>query len=239
MTKLAFVLSFVILLPISAAFAETSVRADVGVKMMNTGIGAQSDENQRDGVLSASSSVTARADEERSATGTEARGNNESSRADATSSTTESDNGRGGMMSESHRSVMASFVQSLLADSERDGGIGAEVRAVAKSQEDSASTTVDAIAHMENRGSMMSFFLGTDWRNVGTLRSQIAKDTTDIGRLQAAIASTTDTGVKTSLETQVTALTAEQAKVQAFVDAHANSFSLFGWFTRLFAGNAQ
>lgn len=235
MTKLAFVLSFIVLLPISAAFAETSIRTDTSVRVVNAGIRVQSDENQNEGVLSASSSVTARAGEDRSATGTEAVDRSRQERADV-SSTTENDNERGGMMSESHRSVMASFVKSLLADSERDGGIGEEVRAVAQSQQEAASTTVDAIAHMENRNAMMSFFLGTDWRSVGMLRSQIAKNEADLARLQAAIASSTDAGVKANLEAQVTVLSAEQNRIQAFIDAHANRFSLFGWLTKLFVG---
>lgn len=147
----------------------------------------------------------------------------------ANASTTRGENG------EAHRSAVATFVQSLLSIADRDGGIGAEVRAVAQSQNESASTTAEAMAKVESRSKAVSFLFGTDWTNLGKLRAELAKGERDIARLETALESTTSASVKADLEAEIVLLKDEQAKVTAFVEAHEDEFSLFGWFTKLFA----
>jgi hypothetical protein len=231
MKKLSFVLSFALLLPASVAFAETSLPVQTNVKVnTDVEVGSQSGDVQSGDRVEASSSMNVRGDARASATGTAAREDNENA------STTAGGNGE--RMSEAHRSVVATFVKSLLADANRDGGIGEEVRAVAQSQNDSASTTADAIVKVENRSKVMSFLFGTDWKNLGAIRSEIAKGNGDMQRLESALNKTTDASVRADLTTQIATLKAEQDKVQAFVDAHANSFSLFGWFTKLFVSTS-
>jgi len=136
---------------------------------------------------------------------------------------------------EEHRSRVSTFVHSLLSVADRDAGIGAEVRAVAQAQNDSASSTAKAIAKLENRSKLATFLFGTDWKNVGMLRSEITRTDKDIARLEAASQKTTDAEVRTDLEVQIQALKAEHATLEAFVAARESSFSLFGWFTKMFA----
>ena len=253
MNKLALVLSMALLLPSSIAFAEevAVVRADVvdegsggrGAPLtdddesfvITVGVSARADSD--DGSLRASSSLKARIGDDRSATATAQRGERDD---DDAASTTDDDNasttsrGKGDGISSEHRSAVATFVQSLLRVADRDGGIGAQVRAVAQSQNDSASTTAEALAKVEGRSKIWSFFFGTDWKNVGKLRSEIAKAGSDAARLETAIAQATDASVKADLTAQLAALKAEQTKIETFVDSHENSFSLLGWFTKLF-----
>jgi hypothetical protein len=148
-----------------------------------------------------------------------------------TGTTTANSNGQG----EAHRSAVATFVHSLLAIADRDGGIGAEVRAVAQAQNDAASTTAEAMAKVEGRSALATLFVGTDWKSIGILKQEIQRTASDIARLEALLDDTTDATVRADLETQITALKDEQAKIEAFVEAHEDSFSLFGWFTKLFA----
>lgn len=223
------VLTFALLVPASLAFAEEST---AGLTLADKARGAENkadvsivaEASERNVTVSASASSTASV-------------NDADQDDDAT--TTREDKGKGDdnvgtSTSVMHRSAVASFVQSLLSVADRDGGIGEEVRAVAESQNDAASTTAEAIQKVEKRGKFMTFLFGTDWKNIGTLRSQIAKTETDEARLETALSQTADASVKADLSAQLSALKAEQAKVQAFVDTHAKSFSLFGWFTKLF-----
>lgn len=135
---------------------------------------------------------------------------------------------------ESYRSAVATFVQSLLQTADRDGGIGVQVRAVAQSQRGSASTTAEAMTKVENRSKLASFLFGPDWKNIGVLRSTIARDTADLRSLEVAQKSTTNASVRVDLKSEIDTLKAEQQKIQDFVAAHEKSFSLFGWFTKLF-----
>lgn len=234
MKKLSFLLSVALLFPASAVFAETSLRTnaemDVTAVEVRGQLDADANEKERNDAKT-SSEVRVQAADERSATATAQR---ESRDDDEDTASTTSDDRKGDDVSSEHKSAVALFVQSLLRVADRDGGIGAEVRAVAQSQNDSASTTAEALAKVEKRSSLKSFLFGTDWKNIGTLRSEIAKGESDAQRLQTAIDQATDASVKADLQAQLVVMQAAQAKVKAFVDAHARSFSLFGWVTKIF-----
>ena len=243
MNKFPVILIVALLVPSSAAFAEIAVRTDANVTVKvsdETTARDQQDDDGREVSATASATGTLRAnlggDDDRSATATAQREDRDDDGDDDTASTTS--RGKGEDMSGEHRSAVAAFVQSLLRVADRDGGIGAEVRAVAQSQNDSASTTAEAIAKVENRSKFWSFLFGTDWKNIGMLRSELAKSDSDAERLETALANATDASVKADLQAQITALKAEQAKVETFVEAHEKSFSLLGWFTKLFVSTS-
>lgn len=133
-----------------------------------------------------------------------------------------------------HRSAVATFVQALLETADRAWNVGSEVREVARSQQESASTTEAAMKAVENRGGLKTFLIGTDWKNVGALRSELARGSADIARLEVAKERTTDPSVKADLEKQIEALTDAQAELTKFVEENEAKFSLFGWLTKLF-----
>jgi hypothetical protein len=231
MNKLALALSVTLLLPLSSAFAETGAQANIGVSLHGDAHAGQWSDDEGKAEVETSTKII-RIDDGPSIMGTT------SAEARLHASTTAKDDSAAehheADVSANHRSAVAAFVQKLLHVADRDGGIGAKVRAVAQSQNESASTTAEAIARVEARNAFLSFLIGSDWKNIGTLRSEIAKTSGDAARLQAAISSTTDASVKADLEAQLHALQTEKARVETFVEAHEKSFSLFGWFTKLF-----
>ncbi len=194
--------------------------------------------------VNANVNAQVKSDNAKSATGTTMSASSSASTKAQATSTIKQNNGnnasstakeKGQSVAEEHRSAVATFVRALLADADRDGGIGAEVRAVAQSQNDAASTTAEAIAKVEGRGALKTFFLGTDWKNLGVVRSGLAQGEADIARLEAALAQTTDASLKADLEAQIEVMEEAQADLEAFVEAHESTFSLFGWFTKLFS----
>lgn len=143
---------------------------------------------------------------------------------------------RGSDMGESHRSAVANFVQGLLKVADREkGGIGSEVRVIAQEQNDSSTTTIEAINNVDHRSSLKVFFFGSDYKNIGVLRSQMSKTTNRITRLEALVAQSTDDADKATLNAQIQVLENDQTQIDAFVSAHEDQFSLFGWFTKLFS----
>lgn len=142
---------------------------------------------------------------------------------------------RGVAMSAEHRSVVATFVQSLLSVADREGGIGADVRTVAQSQNDAGSTTATAIVKVEERGSFRTFLFGDDYRNLGVIRSAMATTSANIDHLKALLGRAESDADSAELTLQIKALEGAQAKVSAYVTAHEDTFSLFGWFTKFFA----
>ncbi len=149
-----------------------------------------------------------------------------STTAHATSTNTKAE---GQLNAEIYRSDVASFVKSLTGVANRQGGIGAQVRIIAQAQNDSASTTATAMTKVESRGKLRTLFFGSDYKNLGQLRSEIVVTQNNIDQLKDLIAQTTNTTDKAELEAQVKVLEASQVKIQAFIKAHESSFSLFGW----------
>ncbi len=238
MKKISFILSTLLLLPI-AAFAKAPLALEANTSVgVGVGMSASSSVERGDDHMTASTSASMedrRENESENDTNMRRNDDDTEHRASTTASTTASMHGH--EMSESHRSVVAAFVRSLLADADRDGGIGTKVRSVANAQNDDASTTVQALTKIEDRSAFTRFFLGSDWKNLGTIRSQILKNDADIASLETALASTTNASVRADLSAQIQVLKNEQVKLQAFIDQHSTGFSLFGWLTKLFAGN--
>lgn len=137
-------------------------------------------------------------------------------------------------MANEHHRVVSRLVHELLQIADREGGIGAEVRVIAHAEDESATTTELAMKKVEKKGGVAVFFFGSDFKNLGVIRSELAATTKNIARLQTLLASTTNATDKASLTVQIQALQVEKAKVEAYVEAHEGAFSLFGWLTKYF-----
>ncbi len=173
-------------------------------------------------------------DSNRIATSAEARERNLDRRdSDEESTSTASSSKSRSPKADEHRSAVALFVQNLLKIADRDGGIGEQVREVAKEQNDSGTSTEESIKKLETRSRLKTFLIGTDYKNLGAIRSELAKTEKRIERLNELASSTWSTRMKTDLDEQVKLLQEEKAKLDAFVKANESRFSLFGWFVRL------
>ncbi|MEK7464074.1 MAG: hypothetical protein AAB610_03075 [Patescibacteria group bacterium] len=152
-------------------------------------------------------------------------------KADVAASSTKKDNA---MTTEQRGSEVSTFVKSLLSIADREKGIGAEVREVARAQNDSASTSASAMVKVENRGSFKKFLIGDDYRNLGVIRSEAQKTKNNIEKLESLLDKTTTAAAWAELNVEIDALEEQQATLEAYVEAHESTFSVFGWFTKLF-----
>lgn len=143
--------------------------------------------------------------------------------------------GTGQQTAETHRSVVATFVQNLLSVADREGGIGQEVRAIAQEQNDSNDRVSEGIAAVENRSKVKTFLIGSDYKNLGALRSEMVKTRNSIDQLKRLVDKTTNEQDKVTLESQITALEQEQLSIDDFVTKNESKFSLFGWALKLFS----
>lgn len=134
-----------------------------------------------------------------------------------------------------HRSEVATFVKSLLKVADRERGIGEKVREVAHEQDDVASSTAEAIEKVEKRSKVATFFFGSDYKNLGQLRSELVKTENNIEKLKGLVSDAANTANKAELENQVRALETTRAKVDAFIAENESVFSLFGWVAKMFA----
>ncbi len=213
----------VILSALALSLAITSTAAAVGDVNVNVSanVGVQAQGNATSTAAkakvnaSATSTATTTSEKTKNATSTAAKANGE-------------------VNAEMHRSAVASFVKSLQAVANRQGGIGAEVRVIAQSQNDSASTTASAMTKIDNRNSFKTVLIGSDYKSIGQLRSEIVTTQNNIDKLRNLEAKVTTAVDKAELAAQIKVLENSQVQIEAYAKAHESSFSFLGWFTKMF-----
>lgn len=141
---------------------------------------------------------------------------------------------KGKEISEQHKSNVANVVKDLTDLADKDTNIGEDVRAVAKEQETSNEHATEAMKAIEARGGFKTFLIGTDYKNIGALRSEVVTTQNSIDRLTKAMDRATDDFVKAELDTQIKALQETNTNATNFINTNESKFSLFGWFVKLF-----
>lgn len=136
-----------------------------------------------------------------------------------------------------HKSVVAKFVEGLDKVADSDKKIGEQVREIAKEQHVLDEATADAIDKVKSRNKIKTLLIGSDYKNIGKIRSELANTEQRITKLQTLAEQATTPEVKDTLTQQIETLQTEQQKVDDFVTTHEKAFSLFGWFVKLFTRN--
>lgn len=154
----------------------------------------------------------------------------------STASSTYIMSNRGAKMSADHRSEVSIIVQKLLFAADRTKGIGQELKAIVKEEATTTENQARLMEKIENRNGIATFLIGTDYKNVGALRSEMVTTENHMNQLKDALAraTTTDTSLRADLITQISSLEAANAKVDTFIATNENKFSLFGWIAKLF-----
>lgn len=142
---------------------------------------------------------------------------------------------KGATVSAEHQSTVAKAIQAILSASATNVKIGEQIRVIAKQQNDTHTAMADNIAEIETESKVKTFLVGTNYKTIGALRSDLAKSQASIEQLKRTIEQTTDATLKATLLAEVKTLEIEQASIEAFVEAKASSFSLFGWAVKLFS----
>lgn len=183
------------------------------------------DDNERN---STSSINDDRENEDRNSTSSREKDDNRNTSSTATSA--KDDNNIG----EEHRSDVANFVKTLLKVADKNEGIGEKIRVIAREQASSTDKVVEAINTIEKRSNFKTFLIGTDYKNIGKIRSEIVQTRNKIDELNRDLAKLATSTDKTSVENEIKSLETSQTKVEDFIKKNENRFSLFGWFVKLF-----
>jgi len=133
----------------------------------------------------------------------------------------------------SHQSAVAVFVQNLLSVADRESGIGEEVRIIAREQNESAEKILNEIKAVETRSKIKTFFIGSDYKNLGDLRSDMVKTDNQIEKLKRLAEKAENADNRSILNSQIESFSIEQAKIRTFITDNENRFSLFGWVVKL------
>lgn len=144
-------------------------------------------------------------------------------------------NTRGQERSAERRSAVANFIQRLkdVADKE-EGGLGEQVRAIARQQEESNQTSAVAMVNVQAKGKIRTFLFGSDYKNLGKMRREVVQTRNRLTQLNGVLANLESDEDKAEIQSQIEILEQEQVKIDNFIQTKESQMSLFGWVARLF-----
>jgi len=107
-----------------------------------------------------------------------------------------------------------------------------QIQQVVTEREQTQAETVDAIAEVESRGKIKTFLVGTDYKNLGQLRSSLVHNRNEIRKLTKSLALVQTPEGKALIEAQLTTLMQERERIKTVITTNESNFSLFGWVAR-------
>lgn len=137
---------------------------------------------------------------------------------------------------EQYRNRANNFVQNLLKIAERKDGVGQQIRTIAQEQNQSEDKTIQAMKKIQTRSRIKTFLMGSDYKNLGILRSELIQTRNRLEQLKRLMANVESEDDKTELQNQVKALEQEQEKIENFIRDQEGKLSLFGWLVKWLGG---
>lgn len=130
---------------------------------------------------------------------------------------------------------VAKELKSDAKDAEK-AKVSKELEQIATEQEQTSEEAADAIEAVESRNKFKRFLVGTDYRNLGQLRSSLVQNRNQIRKLTKLIGETQDLAIVAELQVQLAALTDERATIKAVIETNESGFSLLGWASKFLSG---
>jgi hypothetical protein len=136
-----------------------------------------------------------------------------------------------------HREKTQAVIQNLgqVAIQEESAGntaVSNDVSQVVQEQEQAQEQTTEAIEQVEKRGKWKTFLIGTDYKNIGQLRSSLVHNRNQIRKLTRTMAQVQAGGDTTLLQAQLETLMQERERIKTIITTNESSFSLLGWVSR-------
>ena len=144
----------------------------------------------------------------------------------------QSDGGK--MISQEHKDRVAEMVQGLTELAGKAQNIGEEIRQIASEQQASNERATEAMEALETRGKFRTFLFGTDYKNVGVLRSELVTAQNHINRLTMARDTAQGEELRAELNAQIASLQETKNQAESFIQENESKFSLLGWLIKLF-----
>ncbi|MFZ5376194.1 MAG: hypothetical protein ACOZAN_00795 [Patescibacteria group bacterium] len=149
----------------------------------------------------------------------------------ADSDNTSTDSGKN---SEENMSEVAKQVQELL-EVKTKGGIGEQVREIAKEQNQAQLTIQEQLSKLKSKGKIARLLTGTDRTAVKNLESQVEQNQLRIDQLEKLKIQLSNQGEIETVEQTIQLLNTQNESLQERISLEEKSSGMFGWLLRLFA----
>lgn len=128
-----------------------------------------------------------------------------------------------------HMSEVAKYVEKLLNSKTLKGGIGDQVREVARIQKESASKIKPELNALDSRSEMLKAVFGPDYQAIKNIEIIIKENKLNISKLEALLPKITLKSDVDLLKSSLEALKFQNESFQARVNQELRIDSIFGW----------
>lgn len=114
--------------------------------------------------------------------------------------------------------------------------IAGELEEIAGTEDEAEEEVTEAISKVEKRGKLKTFFIGTDYKNMGQLRSELVRNRNQIRQLTRLANKVEGEDNKLTLENQIATMLQEREGIYNLIKDNEEKFSLLGWVVRFLTG---
>jgi hypothetical protein len=141
----------------------------------------------------------------------------------------------------SHVESVKKVVSTLEGVSDEEEALGneevsEEITKALEEIEDSAVEAAEDIEEIESRPDWKKFILGSDYKNLGQLRSNLVRTENGIRKVNRTMERVEGSENDEAIQEQLGELEQERERIMNFIQQEEESFSLLGWVVRLFSG---
>ncbi len=132
-----------------------------------------------------------------------------------------------------HMSEVAKQVQGIL-QLKISGGIGDQVRIVAREQTQAQDKIQENMTKMESKNPLLKKLFGPDYNSIKALNQLIEENNTRIQQLEELLIQVQNYSDKTQIQETIQSIINQNTALQERIQAETQIGSLFGWFVRFF-----
>ncbi|MFZ2025067.1 MAG: hypothetical protein WAV51_02205 [Microgenomates group bacterium] len=130
-------------------------------------------------------------------------------------------------------SEVAKQVQGML-EIRTTGGIGDQVREVAREQNQAQEKIQEHVMKMEAKNQMLKKLFGPDYKSLTSLTQLIEENTVRIEQLQELLIQVQNYADRTQIEEAIQSIVSQNTALNSLIQEEAQTRSMFGWLMRLF-----
>ncbi len=154
---------------------------------------------------------------------------------DGSGTSTPAENQAGSAVAQQRRSQVASAVQTMLQISERNGGIGQQIKTIAQAQTQNQEKLETSLAKVQSRSALAKFFLGPNYGEINNAEKTLEQNREQIKQLNQVKNMLANQGDQQQLTEQIKLLEQADLEIENSLGYAQQGASLFGWLNRLFA----
>lgn len=121
-------------------------------------------------------------------------------------------------------------------NSEGNVEVGEELQEIAETEEEVVEDVVEVIEEIEGENKFKVLLIGTDYKNLGKLRSNLVHNRNQIRKLTKTTEKVQSEESNLAIQEQLIVLTQERERIKDVIEENESQFSVLGWIRKFLSG---